>query len=509
MDEFASYPVRAAPWRRLAEHHIRSIDWPAAFAFLLPFLLYLATLAPTVYNLDSAELTTAAATGGIVRATGYPLYLTLGHIWSLLPVANVGFRLNLFSAFCGALTIVLLEMNLRRLRAGPWARLGALGLLATAPYFWAMSLIAEVYTLHTALMAAIILAALRWQERPTPRRLALIVFLVVLSLGNHAATVLLLPGLTWLILAKAPRPLWQPRTWRLPAALGVLGTTVFLYLPLRYAAQPAFNYAGAYDAQGHFIPVNLQTLEGFLWLVSGRTFAGQMFGYGAAGLLRQYGAYAVQLWQSFLGLGLGPGLLGAALLWRRDRAMGGFLLLLFSANVIFYAGYRVVDKDTMYLPTYVVWAVWVALGLQALWRWLHDERVVRATRLLVVIAVLLAMGWNWHRVDRSHDWSARHQGEAILEVAQEDAIILGWWDTVPVVQYLQFVEGRRPDILAINRFLIADEDLVDLIRNEAGQRPVYVNAPPRQLLSSMRIESAGPLYRLYPKKLNQEQEKTQ
>lgn len=506
MDQLANYTVLPPSWRRLGEHRlIHSIDWPGVLAFLLPFLLYLLTQAPTIYNLDSAELTTAAATGGIVRATGYPLYLVLGHMWSLLPLGDVGFRLNLFSAFCAATTILLLELSLRRLRAGRWARLGALGLLASAPYFWAMSLIAEVYTLHTALMAGIILAALRWREQPSPRRLALIAFLVVLSLGNHAATVLLVPGLVWLVLTTAPQQLRQPRTWRLSAASGFLAATVFLYIPLRYAFEPAFNYAGAYDTQGHFVPVNLHTVEGLLWLVSGRAFAGQMFAYDAAGMLRQLSAYAVQLWQSFMVVGIGPGLLGAALLWRRDRALGGFLLLLFAANVIFYAGYRVVDKDTMYLPTYVVWVVWLALGLQALWRWLRQDKVLLgATRVLVAVSVLLAVGWNWHRVDLSDDWTARQQGEEILEVAEENAIVLGWWDTVPVVQYLQLVEGRRPDILAINRFLITDQDLVELIRNEAGRRPVYVNAPPPQLLSSMRVEAAGPLYHLYPKTLNQE-----
>ena len=47
------------------------MDWRALAAFGFPFTLYLLTLAPTIYNLDSAELTTAAATGGIVRAAGH------------------------------------------------------------------------------------------------------------------------------------------------------------------------------------------------------------------------------------------------------------------------------------------------------------------------------------------------------------------------------------------------------------------------------------------------------
>ncbi len=90
-------------------------------AFGLPFLVYLLNLAPTIYNLDSAELTTAAGTGGIVRATGYPLYLVIGKLWSLIPIGDVGFRLNMLSATAGALTIALAERILSRWRIGAWA----------------------------------------------------------------------------------------------------------------------------------------------------------------------------------------------------------------------------------------------------------------------------------------------------------------------------------------------------------------------------------------------------
>src|SRR5512139_1610905 len=105
-----------AQLRHLSVVSFRTVDWPTLLAFGLPFLLYLITLAPTIHNLDSAELTTAAATGGIVRATGYPLYLLLGRVWSWLPIGDVGFRMNLFSAFCGALTIALAERILRRMQ---------------------------------------------------------------------------------------------------------------------------------------------------------------------------------------------------------------------------------------------------------------------------------------------------------------------------------------------------------------------------------------------------------
>lgn len=479
------------------------LDWAALAAFGLPFLLYLQTLAPTIYNLDSAELTTAAATGGIMRATGYPLYLVLGKVWSLLPVGDVGYRMNLFSAFWGALTILQAEFILRRLRAGGWARLGALGLLATAPYFWSLSLIAEVYTLHVALMAGFILTLLRWAEKPTPWRLAAPVFLLTLSLGNHAATVLLAPAGVWYVLTTAPRTAVSPRSLLAVVSAMLLAGTIFLYLPLRYAAQPAFNYAGQYNAAGVFQPVDLSTWDGVLWLVTGRTFAGQMFGYGWEELGAEMAAYGSQLWRAFLAIGLGPGLVGALSLIRRDWRLGVALLLMFLANALFYINYRVVDKNTMFLPTYLVWAVWTGLGYQLLLDWAvgpahaaANKLAVYSVRAALTLGVAAALLWTWGQVDLSHDFSTRQQSQAILDDVGPNAIVLGWWDTVPGVQYLQLVEGQRPDVLAINRFLISGEAMRTLIMREAGRRPVYINNPPLSYIQTMEVSREGSLYRL-------------
>lgn len=479
---------------------------------MLPLSLYLLTAAPTIYNLDSAELTTAVASQGIIRATGYPLYLFLGRVWlNLLPVGDIGYRMNLFSAVCGATTIVLAEYILRRLQVTMWARVGAWGLLMAVPYFWAMSLVAEVYTLHTALMAAVILTLLRWGESPTQQRLVWPVFLMALSMGNHAATILLVPGCAWYVLAQRPRGLTRPSTW-LTIMIGVAaGAAIFLYLPWQYSHNPSFNYAGKYDAAGTFHPVNLMTLDGVLWLITGRTFAGQMFGYKLSELWPEVANFAVQLWQSFFAIGVGPGLLGAAVAWRRDWRTAGLLTLMFLANAIFYVNYRVIDKDTMFLPTYLIWAIWLGLGYHTLLQWLHPDKIghiligasrrlspTRALTAVMLVAVCLAVAWNWSLVDLSHDWSTREQSEAILELVEPNAIVFGWWEIIPGIQYLQLVEGQRPDVLAISRFLISGEDMMAFITKEAGHRPVYINNPPLYFLQTMRVEKVGPLYQLHP-----------
>jgi hypothetical protein len=480
-----------------------AVDWRVVLAFSLPFILYVLTLAPTIYNLDSAELTTAAVTGGFVRATGYPLYLLLGRVWSALPIGDAGYRMNLLSAFAGALTVALIERILRRVSVGPWAALGALGLLASAPYFWAMSLVAEVYTLHTALMAIIILLLLRWGENPTLGRLALVGVAFGLSLGHHAATVLLIPGCVWYVLTLAPRRALAPRSLLVFTVTLLAGASVYLYLPWRYGSMPSFNYVGYYNAVGNFVPTNLRTPQGMWWLISGRVFADEMMGYQSAELWHETSQFGVQLWQAFLGLGLGPGLLGIFVLLRRDWRLGGMFLWMFVANAGFYVSYKVIDKNTMFLPAYLLWAVWLGIGYQCLLAWIGTEVSTPLrhwgavlARIVMTGAVLFATAWNWRFVDLSNDWSARARGEQILSSVESNALILGWWDTVPLIEYLQLVEGQRPDVQAINRFLIRHDDLVRLIRQEVTRRPVYIDSLPDDLPLYSLGTKAGPLYRL-------------
>jgi hypothetical protein len=479
------------------------VDWRGLASFGLPFCIYLLTLAPTIYNLDSAELTTAASTGGLTRATGYPLYLTLGYIWSKIPLGDVGYRMNLLSAIFGALTIFLVERILRRWRLVGWATFGALGLLATSTFFWGLSLVAEVYTLHTALMAGLILALLHWSDSPSPRRMFVIGLLIGLGMSHHAAMVLLIPGSLFFVLSTHSQKALGLRSLLAFSVAALVGLSFYLYLPLRYLAHPVFNYAGTFDTDLNFHPVDLTTLEGLWWLISGRVFTSVMMAYNNLGLWHETQKYLIQLGRAVFTFGIGPGLLGMILLFRRNWRVGGMFGLMFLFNAGFYINYRVVDKDTMYLPTYLIWALWMAYGFQELLEWVKQVDSVRIQTvslriisIFIVSTVLFSLVWNWRIVDLSKDWTSRIQGETILNKAEQGALVFGWWDVVPVIQYLQLVEGMRPDVLAINRFLIAPNDMIRAIEKEVRDRPVYINEVPNVLYPTLSAKSIGPVYRL-------------
>ena len=56
------------------------------FTGLFVFIIYIITLAPSVVEIDSGELSTVQATLGIAHPTGYPLFTLVGFIFSKIPL---------------------------------------------------------------------------------------------------------------------------------------------------------------------------------------------------------------------------------------------------------------------------------------------------------------------------------------------------------------------------------------------------------------------------------------
>jgi hypothetical protein len=324
-----------------------------------------------------------------------------------------------------------------------------------------------------------------------------------MCLAHHAASVLLMPGILFYMLTNASRRVFTFKMLFAGLSGLVLGLSFYLYLPIRYAAQPAFNYAGYYDASLNFFRVNLQSLQGLTWLITGRTFMGKMLAYHGPALWSEAWHFGKQLSQAFFIVGIGPGIFGLILLFKRNWREASLLALMFGFSAGFYIDYQVIDKDTMFLPAFLVWGLWVGIGYQAMLTWIQKSNLGRlgftGGKLFngaIVAVTLLSLWWNWRLVDLSSDWSARERGEAILQRVEPGALVFGWWDTVPVIQYLQLVEGQRPDVQAINRFLIAPDNLRNLIREEVRHRPVYIDNPSDDLNQGLKIDPIGPIFQI-------------
>lgn len=411
----------------------RAIRSDAAL-FLAALSLYARTLSPTVYTFDSAELAAGAYSLGIVHATGYPLYLLLAKAFTLaVPLGDIAFRVNLFSAACAALAVAVLRRVMRLLTGSAEASLLSAAIFGVSYPLWSEAVVAEVYTLHLLFVALVLWLALRWRETGKPGLFIGTLAVWGLSFGNHMSTMLIAPGLAVLAWEgwRGNRFGWKQIA--LGAAAASAGLLVYLYLPLRYAADPALNYAEKMN-------VDLSTLRGALWMARGEMFADAMFGYGLAEIPGEMIQFAELLWLSFFGVGVVVAAIGAWELWRRDRAVFAALGLVFAANAAFYVNYRVFDKDTMFLPAFLIVAVWMAAGLSALQRRLPGA-VWGAAAVLAIMIVI-----NYPRADLSGNTITREFAEEVFAQAAPGAFVAGSWIEITPLEYLQVVEGRRPDV---------------------------------------------------------------
>jgi 4-amino-4-deoxy-L-arabinose transferase-like glycosyltransferase len=430
-----------------------SIDALAALGlFALTLSIYLVTLAPGVYGFDSAELATGVYVQGIVHPPGYPLYMMLGKVFVSLPFGDVAYRLNLMSAFFASCTVALLYLVARQLVLSRLLALAASAFLAFSIYFWQMALIAEVYTLHTALLTLCLLMALLWCRKRKAIYLYMFALGCGLSLTNHTSAVLLLPGFVLIIIGSRS---WNwKRWWVIAAMLGlfIIGLLPYAYFPIRVQANPALNYTNYYD-------IDLTKPSGIWWMASSQTYRVFAFGYGLTelpGELLRFGSY---LWRNYLGVGVLIGLAGIYWLWRKRKMLALGLLVCFAAYVIFYINYRVIDKDTMFLPAYLIWALFIAGGLFQVHDWLKRYAAKRISASNIAIAggtllgVMLIGGilFNWRWVDMRGETQYQRFAEVILGRAEPDSIVIAPWSPATVLEYFQTVQGRRPDLLIINR----------------------------------------------------------
>ena len=82
----------------------RAAAFSAFFVFVESFIIYWLTLAPTVTFVDSGELIAASSTLGVAHPPGFPLYILLAKLATLVPLGTIPVRIHVLSAaICVAL----------------------------------------------------------------------------------------------------------------------------------------------------------------------------------------------------------------------------------------------------------------------------------------------------------------------------------------------------------------------------------------------------------------------
>ncbi|MBP7792205.1 MAG: DUF2723 domain-containing protein [Candidatus Goldbacteria bacterium] len=85
------------------------------FSSLFTVLLFILTAPPTICLGDSGEIASAAFNLGIGHPPGYPVYILLGKISTLLPIGDEAFRINFMSIILSVFIFLILFLTIRKM----------------------------------------------------------------------------------------------------------------------------------------------------------------------------------------------------------------------------------------------------------------------------------------------------------------------------------------------------------------------------------------------------------
>ncbi|MBN1345883.1 MAG: DUF2723 domain-containing protein [Phycisphaerae bacterium] len=496
------------------------LDWLAVF--LVGFAFFVATCAPDVlpgdcgiYQLRASQFPHIAAeyrSPDLVHA--HTLYLAVAKVFTFVPAGCPAYRVNLASAWFGAMTLASVFACVRLMTGSRWAALLGTLSLGLGHTFWAYSVIADSRPLVTACLATELLLIVIWARSGKARWLMAAWLINGLSLNNHMLAALATPAYLALTLL-----LWRRGRLRgvhVLSCLGlwVVGASVYLWTILRLMIEGGdVLYAIRSATTGGWPAANLQITPSLLAKTG-------------TCLLLQYPTLLIVL--ALVAIRAKP-------FYRHDALVKGVILIVAVIHFLFSMRYPVPDQYKFFLPFYTCVAILIGLGAWEIirrWRWSRWVCLVLAIIPVGICTVLPSMARRvaprlftgglsycdpyllysdpyefyftpWQR----GNYSVRRYAEDVFRSVPRDGVLIVDYVLGAALLYTHVCEHRRPDVEVVFAFEAFPWD--GLLRAPTAgsapqwKRPVYSLGTtwpyvPKAFGHGFRVVKEGILYRVEP-----------
>ena len=191
------------------------------------------------------------------------------------------------------------------------------------------------------------------------------------------------------------------------------------------------------------------------------------------------------------------GLLGLVFQFDRDKRGSWIVFLMFFMTgiaIVLYLNqppYQVRERDYAYAGSFYMFAIWIGLGVAALYEWLNEATKGKAPKAVAVGASVLCLGVpalmaeeNWDDHDRSNRYTSTEMAENYLNSVGPNGLLVthGDNDTFPL-WYAQEIEGFRTDVRVVNTSLLGTDWYIDQMKWACNEsKPLPLTIPQSQYL---------------------------
>ncbi len=506
------------------------------FAILIGALslaLYVRTLAPSLLYGDISEFQTLSYTLGMTHASGYPTQIMFGKLFTFLPFGDIAYRVNLMSAFFGALAVANVYLIVRLM--GGWRMGGLLAsfALTTSVFFWRRTIIAESYAPAAGMLTIVWLSVLLWRRSGKWGWLFIAGLVGGLSLGIHSTVIMTGASvLVYMLLRARRRGAWLGAA--AGALLGLALTFVF-FLYLDYNDPPSSIYNTTYRTnlvERGLTPEEFDSPTDRLLAIFP---AGSFWKYYFTATPEETNRRILEYVNSFprwqvLGIMMGALALFALSKkghWRWPE--GSYPLIAFALIWVFAISVEFSVYQEFYVPVAVIVHVWLGMGLSALldsaewllkrWGAIGPKRTVVFVCTLGLALVALSV-WNSRtnlrlavskgtttfiqeeKIYPRDPNRATKEGHRILGQVEDNAIIFANWDRLYSYVYTAHILEKRTEI-ALHELLAAPQPgstTMTYIDANIDTRPIYFTLEVPGLDTYYNIEQIeAQLYRITTK----------
>ncbi|MBM3705881.1 MAG: DUF2723 domain-containing protein, partial [Actinobacteria bacterium] len=234
----------------------------STLAFSVPLALYILTLEPGLVGGDTSWYALQLPQMQVMVPTGYPAFSILGKIMSAIPAGDLAYRLNLFSAIFGALTILFLFLAINLLVKNEAISLAASLTFGFTMAFWTVANRLELDTLNSFFIALLLYSIFLYSEKRGRKHLYFCFASLGFSLTNHPIAFFIMPGFLLYVITVNLKIFKSLKA--------VLFSILYFLLPLSFYAWLPLRSIQGYGG--------VKTLRDFIMYVTGRNLSGEIHG---------------------------------------------------------------------------------------------------------------------------------------------------------------------------------------------------------------------------------------
>lgn len=432
----------------------------AAAVAAVALALYVATLRPDVGGTeDSPKFQLVGHVLGTAHSPGYPLYVVLTHLATRVPLGILAWRVNLFSAVCGALACAIAFLIGRSLGASRLIAAAAALAAATTAGVWRNAIIAEVYTLAALMAALTVWLLLSWEPARGHRRLYAACAAFAAGLGNHLTIIGVLPASLAYGIAR-DRSVLRPRVIAVAVLIGVAGVLQYGFIALRTIQRAPYLEAQA------------NTVRGVIDVMMARDQSWARFQHGAAELVAvQLPSLALALVQELGAVPLALAVLAVVAAIVRRQA--GVLLVAGAALGMLLLVLNLSGDITGFITpvTVLLWTLVAAGGQLLMDQWRLPAPVIAALGALAFGLPIAQAATNRHAVEPLRNTEDISGLRAMYGQLPANALVVAdnYW-TARVLDYLHLSGEYAPDPAPA----IIGKEFEPIRRALAERRPVFI-----------------------------------